>query len=108
MTPEFSPAMLRLFLHGRCRLAHALGSDVRAGTYGAAARRERDRLRRLAGITATEMDFAWAGRLLDPGKRVRLWAVLGHFPGDHGILLTHGGQMDGQMGGQTMAESGHG
>lgn len=105
MTPDFSPAMLRLFLHGRCRLAHALAGK---GGYGPAAKRERDRLRRLAGITAAEMEFAWAGRLLDAGRRTRLWAVLGHFPADHGILLTHGGQTGVQTGVQITAEAAHG
>lgn len=48
--------------------------------------------RKLAGLTDHQMHFAWMGLLLDPAKRAALWAVLGHFPADHGIVLTHGGQ----------------
>jgi hypothetical protein len=88
--PSFSPAMLRLFLHARCRHAHA-ERPARCG-YGVTARREKDRLRKLAGITNNDMHFAWMGRAQSPEARTRLWAVLGHFPSDFGITLTHGGQ----------------
>lgn len=91
--PEFSPAMLRLFLHARCRAAHA-ERPARCG-YGVSARLEKDRLRRLAGVTDNDMHMAWMGRLPTPEKRVRIWAVLGHFPTDFGIMLTHGGQENG-------------
>jgi len=88
--PCFSPAMLRLFLHARCRHAHAQ-RPARCG-YGVSARREKDRLRKLAGVTNEVMHSAWMGRLPTPEPRVRIWAVLGHFPPDFGISLTHGGQ----------------
>ncbi|QPC88683.1 hypothetical protein GA830_12090 [Mesorhizobium sp. NBSH29] len=88
MRPNFSTAMLRLFLRARCRMAAQPGRR----SFQADSRRERDRLRRLAGVTAVQMDLAWMGRLESAEPRVRLWAVLGHHPGDHGVVLTHGGQ----------------
>lgn len=88
--PYFSPAMLRLFLHARCRMAH----DLRSArcSYQVSARQEQDRLRKLSGITANAMAFAFMGRLQKPEPRARLWAILGHHPSDFGIVLTHGGQ----------------
>jgi hypothetical protein len=41
------------------------------------------------------MHSAWMGRLPTPEPRARLWAVLGHFPSDFGVVLTHGGQEHG-------------
>lgn len=88
--PDYSPAMLRLFL--RARALHAAASTRTSRQRAVAAKRYRDDTRRLAGVTVAEFDFAWMGRLLRPEPRVRLWAVLGHHPADHGIVLTHGGQ----------------
>lgn len=88
--PDYSPAMLRLFL--RARAAHAAATARGQGRRAVAAKRYRDDTRRLARVTVAEFDFAWMGRLLRPEPRTRLWAVLGHHPVDHGIVLTHGGQ----------------
>lgn len=88
--PDYSPAMLRLFL--RARAVHAVATARGPGHRAAAAKRCRDETRRRAGVTVAEFDFAWMGRLLRPEPRARLWAVLGHHPADHGIVLVHGGQ----------------
>lgn len=89
--PDFSPAMLAAFL--RAREADALydfaGPAVR---WHAEQKRLRNRFRKAAGLTHAEFEMARMGRLSSPDKRSRLWAVLGHFPADHGILLTQGGQ----------------
>lgn len=92
--PSFSPAMLRLFLHARCRHAHFsyIAEGAPGGWRKNPARRELDRLRKLAGVTNNEMHSAWMGREPVPETRVRIWAVLDHFPGDFGVTLTHGGQ----------------
>ena len=88
--PDYSPAMLRMFLHARAVLASALATGK--ADKATATRKAKAGPRHLARVTQEEFDLAWTGRLLAPEPRVRLWAVLGHFPGDHGIALTHGGQ----------------
>ncbi|MGE0425286.1 MAG: hypothetical protein AB7O88_23710 [Reyranellaceae bacterium] len=95
--PDFSPAMLRFFL--AARFARARHDAVADGAGPSRARRtaraETDRLRRLARVTAVEMDMARASQLLSPEARARLWGALGHVPAEHGIVLTHGGQEHG-------------
>lgn len=95
--PSFSPATLQLFLHARCLHAHF--THIAEGSPGGKrknpAKRELDGLRKLAGITNDAMHSAWMGRMPTPETRVRLWAVLGHFPTDFGVTLTHGGQEHG-------------
>lgn len=88
--PDFSPAMLRLFL--RARAVHALGGVRGPARRAAALKRCKAGLRSRAKITHAEFEFAWMGRLLSPVPRARLWAVLGHHPSDFGIVLTHGSQ----------------
>ena len=77
--PEFSPAMLRLFL------------QARAVHEGSAARFSR-RIRKAAGVTVAQFESAWTGRLKSPQPRSRLWGALGLVPADHGVMLTPGGQ----------------
>lgn len=88
--PDFSPAMLRLFL--RARAAHAVGGLTAPMRRVAALDRCKVKLRRSANVTRAEFDIAWTGRLYSPVPRARLWAVLGHHPGDFGIVLTESGQ----------------
>lgn len=88
--PDYSPAMLRLFL--RARALHAAAQMREPAWHASAAKRFRDETRQRAKVTVAEFDFAWMGRLLRPEPRVRLWAVLGHHPSDFGVVLTHGGQ----------------
>lgn len=91
--PDFSPAMLRLFL--RARAEQAVEDSGRPHCRDRIIRDFKTRLRKTAGVTANQMDLAWMGRLNTPETRARLWAVLGHFPADHGVTLTHGGQENG-------------
>ncbi len=87
--PDFSPAMLMLFL--RARALHAMaphrGATRREGVLASF----RNKTRRSAGLTFAEFDMAWMGRLNGAVPRARLWAVLGHFPADHGLVLTDDG-----------------
>ncbi|WP_420406928.1 hypothetical protein [Hoeflea sp.] len=84
MIPEFSPAMLRLFLYARCRHGVASGIDLDIK----AAKR---RLRRAAGVTAAAFETAWGGRLHKAAPRLKLWGALGCVPADHGVKLTDDG-----------------
>ncbi|MEO3386034.1 hypothetical protein [Mesorhizobium sp. CAU 1741] len=87
--PDFSPAMMMLFLRGRA--VNAL-FDVRGTAKRDAALRRFNRdLRKQAGITGVQLDMAWMGRLQKAEPRARLWAVLGHHPSDHGLVLTDDG-----------------
>lgn len=87
MVPDYSPAMLRLFLAGRAtRLAGADGLTPRA-----ARRKLTLRLRREAGVSTGDLAAAFAGTLRKATPRARLWAALDHFPSDHGVMLTDDG-----------------
>lgn len=91
MVPQYSPQMLRLFLAGRAaRLAADEGLSAKTAQL-----RLSWRLRREAGLAAPAIAAAMSGTLLEASARTRLWAVLGHFPADHGAMLTDdGGQVD--------------
>lgn len=90
--PDYSPNTLRLFLRARAELAVPAGATRRQRVD--AVRKFKTSIRKQAGVTAGQFDLAWAGRLLMPETRVRLWAVLGHFPAADGVTLNHGGQDD--------------
>ncbi len=77
--PEFSPAMLRLFLRARA---------VHEGSAEQFARRTR----KAAKVTEAQFEMAWMGRLNSPQPRSRLWGALGLVPADHGVMLTPDGQ----------------
>lgn len=83
MTPDFSPAMLRGFLFART--VHLRGGGK------ASAARLLNPLRKAAGIDTYDMRAAIAGHLKKAEPRARLWAALGHFPADHGVVLTDDG-----------------
>lgn len=87
--PDFSPAMLAFFLRARAYHAHAC-KPARCGMQ-ATVKRLKAEWRRLAKLTNTQIDLAWMGRLNRAEPRTALWAVLGHFPADHGILLSDDG-----------------
>lgn len=89
MTPDFSPAMLRLFL--RARVVHALKTSFPCKPAGIR-NAERNRLMKAAKVTRAEYDLAWMGRLQRAEPRTRIWAALGADPAASGITLTHGGQ----------------
>lgn len=85
--PDFSPAMLKAFL--RMRVRHAVATAF-ADTRNAE-RVEKTRIRKTAGVTNNEFDFAWNGRLIRAAPREKLWAALGIMPGAIGIVLTDDG-----------------
>lgn len=86
--PEFSPAMLRGFLFARAIARDGFdGRPVHARADLAA------ELMQLSRLPYSAVRDAFAGRLCDAAQRARLWAVLGHHPCDHGIVLDdEGGQ----------------
>ncbi|KKX28245.1 hypothetical protein [Rhizobium sp. LC145] len=89
MTPDFSPAMLKFFL--RARVMH----EANIAFPAARASQERGAkvaIRKRAGVTNTEFELAWMGRLMAPVPRAKLWAALGINPGAFGVILMHGGQ----------------
>ncbi len=109
MRPDFSPAMLSFFLRARAVLAHAdrvaagaqSGKRPARGGVPASVKREKATWRKLCRLTHNQVEFAWMGRLHAAGPRARLWAMLGHFPADFGIVLTDDG-------GQSSAGVSHG
>lgn len=97
MTPEFSSSMLKLFLRARISDAvfRAGGSEPSGGVRYDATRKAKAAIRKAAGVTNFEFNFAWAGRLMRAETRVKLWGALGVVPADHGVILTDdGGQRD--------------
>lgn len=90
--PDFSPRMLAFFLRARAAMAVAESGEPWRRTE--LVRGFKAAMRKTCGVTATEFHFAWMGRLQNPERRARIWAMLGHFPADYGITLTDdGGQL---------------
>lgn len=86
--PDFSPDMLRGFLFAR-----AIARDGFDGRPHHARADLAAELTALSGLPYSAVRAAFAGRLRDAAQRARLWAVLGHHPCDHGIVLDdEGGQ----------------
>ncbi len=92
---EYSPAMLAFFLRARAAHAHA-ERPARSGMQATVKRLKRE-WRRLAKLTNSEIDLAWMGRLNRAAPRAALWAVLGHFPSDFGVVLTDDGGQHGAV-----------
>ncbi|WP_428413060.1 hypothetical protein [Pararhizobium sp.] len=88
--PEFSPSMLRAFLHAHCRRAHF--EEPEECGFQTTKRRELAVIRKRARVTHFEINFAWMGRLREAAARERLWCALGLNPADYGIRLLHGDQ----------------
>lgn len=92
--PSYSPATLSFFLRARAAHAHA-ERPARCGMQ-ATVKREKAVWRKQAKLTHAQIDFAWMGRLWQAEPRAALWAILGHYPGLAGIVLTDdGGQNNG-------------
>jgi hypothetical protein len=87
--PEYSPAMLRLMLEARSVLA--------ADDHGQSKKAFAREIARLSGVHIRAVHFAMAGRLRKADQRARLWAVLGHFPSDFGLVLTDDGGQRGSL-----------
>ncbi|WP_044550295.1 hypothetical protein [Mesorhizobium japonicum] len=86
--PEYSPTMLGLMLQA-CQV---LAKD----DHGLTAQKFARQTATAAGVHVQSVQYALAGRLRKAESRVRLWALLGHFPADAGIVLTDdGGQIHG-------------
>lgn len=97
MQPDFSPSMLRLFLRARISDAvfRAGGPAPAGGVRYDAARKAKAGIRKAAGVTNFEFNFAWAGHLRAAATRAKLWGALGCVPAEHGVTLTDdGGQTD--------------
>lgn len=86
--PDFSPTMLRTFLFAR-----QLTRDGFAGHPIKAKRDLTAELVRLSGLPESAVLDAFRGKLKDAGQRAALWAALGYFPSDHGVVFDdRGGQ----------------
>lgn len=84
--PDFSPAMLKAFLHARAIAREGFEPTPKGRL---AARHDlAGEIMDKAGVGWSDVSDAFAGRLFDPGKRAAIWAVLGHFPSDFGIVLS--------------------
>jgi len=96
MTPDFSPKMLRGFVHARISMAgyRTVFPDERKSTkrgelsFDAACAAERARLIKRAGLTEEQMELVLAGRGIETSARVRLWKALDANPARFGIVLT--------------------
>lgn len=86
--PDFSPRMLRLFLHAR-----AVARDGFERRPMLARRDLVGELIETSGLPESALKDAFAGRLNDAGQRAALWAALGQFPVDDGVRFNgRGGQ----------------
>lgn len=85
--PDFSPAMLALFLRARAFACE----EFSAGKAQFA-----EHMVTVSGLAWSDVRSAFAGKLVDAGKRARLWAALGHIPADYNIVFDDaGGQRHG-------------
>jgi hypothetical protein len=85
--PDYSPAMLASFL--RIRVAYANLTAFKPGHDTIKA--ERAMLAHAAGVTPGDFWVAWQGNALGAGLRARLWAALGVYPADFGVVLDDAG-----------------
>lgn len=84
--PDFSPQMLRFFLYARAMARDGFEPTPKGQL---AARHDlAGEIMDRSGLAWSDVAAAFAGRLEDPGKRAAIWAVLGHFPADFGIVLA--------------------
>lgn len=90
--PDYSPKMLRLFLHARVRFAGAEAAAFEPRNRASGERAEKRRLRKAAKVTNNEFHMAWMGWLLSAADRTRLWAALGVYPADFGVVLENLGK----------------
>lgn len=83
--PDFSPAMLKAFLHARAIAREGFEPTPKGRL---AARHDlAGEIMDVAGVGWSDVSDAFAGKLQDPGARAAIWAALGHFPSDFGIVL---------------------
>lgn len=84
--PDFSPATLKLFLNARVIAREEFAARPQKARHAVA-----DELMPASGLPWSDIVAAFAGRLPEADKRARLWAALGHFPADFGIVLDDSG-----------------
>ena len=92
--PDYSPAMLRLFIEGRVVLerTHVTAAPSRKR---AAEQTVYRRIGHASGLPAGHVAIAHRGLMNRAGKRAALWSALGVYPADTGTILTDdGGQID--------------
>lgn len=91
MRRDFSPQMLRFFLHARS----VLRADIAGVPVKMARRQIAGETARIAKVRRADVDAAMTGRLCASMPRTRIWGALGHVTVDDGVLLTDdGGQQD--------------
>ena len=88
MITDFSPAMLKGFLH--IRVTHEASVAMYPGRDAELVAKVA--LQQRADVTDKDFRLAWRGRLLAPAPRERLWRALGVPPALFGVTLVHGGQ----------------
>lgn len=96
MNPDFSPEMLRGFVHAQITMAgyREAFPDERKSvrrvslTFDEACAAERARLIKRSRITPEQMDLVLAKRKICPDARLRLWKALGADPARFGIRLV--------------------
>jgi hypothetical protein len=90
MQPDYSSEMLQAFLHIRVDFTNRTSFSPGYDTIKA----ERHVLAKTAGVTKDQIWRAWQGKPVNAAVRTRLWAALGVYPADFGVVLTDdGGQM---------------
>jgi hypothetical protein len=102
MTADFSPTMLKGFLHARCEMAgyRAVFPDPKASTrrpprsFEAARAAEKERIRKSAGVSVEQIDLAWSGRTLGVEPREKLWRALGVDLATYGVKLVDYGKWE--------------
>jgi hypothetical protein len=84
--PDFSPEMLRFFLFARAIARDGFDQTIAGRT---AARADlMQEIMAQSGLAWSDVKAAFAGTLDEPGKRAAIWAALGHFPADYGMVLA--------------------
>lgn len=84
---DYSPRMMRLFIEGRIVRAMIVDGLSRAKARQTVFRE----LGKAARLPARRVEIAHAGQMNDAVHRTRLWAALGVFPVDDGVMLTNDG-----------------
>lgn len=91
MTPDFSPAMLRLFLHGRIAFVELTeGLDAKAARK-AVMRRIVAKAPHGPRLFQYHVDAALCGKLIEAKPRLAIWSALEIYPAMDTMLLTDDG-----------------
>ena len=85
--PDFSPAMLALFLEARV-VSAMVWQGLERKAAGRGLRRD---LSPVARVRQRDIAAAQRGKLFNAARRALIWGGLGIVPGDHGVMLTDDG-----------------